>query len=151
MSNVLEFYRFASPRGTPLKQFASWTTSSTTTMTISPPATQAYFIKTIDFLINKSTDFGANSVSIIHSSDTFGGIESATLSFSSVDNLIAGFAPGTVKELGCLIKGHVVFDVPALLKSSVSQTIVVSYGGSGLTGGELHIVASGWGILEADL
>lgn len=148
---VLDFYRHASPRGIPLKQFIQWTTSSTTTMTVSPPATLAYFVKSIGFLINKTADFGANSLNIIHSSDAFGGVESTTLSFADVDALIAGSSAGTPKEIGCQIKSHIVFDVPILLLFSTSQTLTISYSGSGLTGGQLNIVASGWSILEADL
>ena len=149
---VIDFYRYASPRGIPLKQVVTWTTSSTTSMVVSPDANQVYFVKSIAFLIEKTADLGANQLRIIHSSDTFGGVESTTIAFTSIDNLIAGFSPGTAKEVGCDIKGHIVFDVPLLMKASTSQTLTVSYSGSGLTAGNIYICASGWYITpESDL
>lgn len=148
---VLDFYRYSSPRGIPLKQFAKWTTSSATTMTVSPDTNQIYFVKSIAFLIDKDADLGANSLNITHSSDTFGGVESTTLSYSSIDHLIAGFSPGTPKEIGCRIKGHIVFDIPIILPATGSKTLTISHTGA-LAAGEIHIVASGWYIFpEGDL
>lgn len=151
MTGVLDFYRNASPRGIPIKKFATWTNASVPSMVFTPGASQAYFIKSLGFVLDKLTDFGSNTLSVIHSSDVFGGVESTSLSFSSVDNLIAGFSPGTPKELSCQIKGHIVFEVPILLKNSLSQTLTVSFSGSGLTSGGLYIGGSGWYIPEADL
>lgn len=150
VSCAIDFYRASSGRGIPLKQRSEWTTGSTTTMTVSPNANQIYFVKYVSFLISKDADLGANQIRITHSSDTFGGVESTIISFTSIDNLIAGFSPGTAKEIGCEIKGHVVFDVPVILHQSTSDTLTVSYTGAGLTAGQINIAASGWYILAAD-
>lgn len=148
---VLNFYQYSSPRGFPLKQLGEWTTSSTSSVVIAPPTNQIYFVKSISFLLDNTTDFGSHILSITHSTDTFGGVESTSLSYSSVNSLISGFSPGTTKTMGCQIKGHIVFDVPMFFQNSTSESLTISFSGSGLSAGQLDFVASGWWINSADL
>lgn len=146
---VLDFYRFSSPRGVPFKQFSQWTTSSTSPITITPSLSHVTFVKYISFLIDKEADLGSFAIEITHNNDTFGGVESNTISYSSIDNLIAGFAPGTTKEIGCNIKGHITWDIPLLVEDTDTDIVTISYTGSGLAGGQINIVASGWDITPA--
>lgn len=151
MSSILDFYRYDSPRGIPVKKVASWTTSSTTSLVITPISGKIFFVKSLAFLIDCTTDFGAGTLSIIHSNHTFAGAESTTLSFSNVDNLIASFSPGTVQQLDAYVKGHMVFEVPVYLDAASSHTLTTSFSLSGLSAGQLDIIASGWYIASTDL
>jgi len=152
-TGALDYYRFASPRGIPLKQLVEWTTSAATDMVISPGTDDVYFVKSISFLIDQDADLGANSITITHNNDTFGGTESTTLTYTDVDELIAAFAPCSTTVLDCRIKGHIIFDVPVRLDDADGDTLTIAYsGGGGISAGQINIAASGWYIDDdADL
>jgi hypothetical protein len=148
---ILDFYRYASPRGIPIKQLGEWTTAATPTITVSPDTNNVYFVKSIGVLISSDADLGSSTLRITHSSDAFGGTESTTLSYSNVDELISAFAPNTATSLSCNLKGHIVFDIPA--KLSGSQTLTITKTGSvGIAAGQIDFSIAGWYITNsADL
>lgn len=148
---VIDFYRYSVPRGTNVKQRAEWTTSSSSSVVITAATAKIYFIQGIEFFLSPDADLGANHISIIHSSDTFGGVNSSTIIIGSVEALLASFAPATESIVACNYFGTFIFDVPVRLDATETLTVLYSGGAGGITAGHIKFGFSGWNILASDL
>lgn len=148
---ILDFYRFAVPRGLNVKQKSEWTTSSSTSSVITAASGRIYFIQGIEFFVSSTADLGGNTLNIIHSSNVFGGVGSSTIPISSIGQLISSFAPATEAIVACNYFGTFIFDVPVRLNATESLTISHSGGTGGIFAGHIKFGYSGWHIATGEL
>lgn len=149
--SILDFYRFAVPRGYNLKHQAAWTTSSSSSAVLTAAAGRVYFVQGMEMFLSMDASLGANTITITHSADTFGGVNSTTFTISSVRQLIASFAPATETFVACNYFGMFLFDVPVLLDPSETLTVAHSGGTGGISAGHIKFGFSGWHIPVGDL
>lgn len=143
---ILDFYRFAVPRGINIKQKAEWTTSSSANVVITAATGRIYFIQGIEFFIDDPTSLGANTMTVTHSSAIFGGVGSSTITFASAEELVVSWCPGSEKSLADNQFGTLIFDVPVRLNATETLTIAHSGGTGGISVGHIKMGFTGWHI-----
>jgi len=148
---ILDFYRYTVPRGLNVKQIGVWDTTASANIVTTAASGRIYFVQGVEIFMHEDTDLGANNMTITHSADTFGGVKSTTITFSSVEDILAAFAPGTEKHLACNYFGFIMFDVPSFLDPTESLTIAHSGGAGGITAGHMKFGVTGWHIASGDL
>lgn len=148
---ILDFYRYSVPRGLNIKQKAEWTTTSSASVVITAATGRIYFIQGIEFYISSETDIGANSITITHSSDTFGGVKSTIITIPSIEDLVTMWGPATETTVSCNYFGAIIFEVPVRLDAAETLTVAHSAGAGGITSGKIGIGFTGWHIATADL
>lgn len=97
------------------------------------------------------TDLGSSAMRIIHSTDTFGGVKSTTITYSSVEAILAGFAPGSERIVASNFFGFILFEVPVRLDAGETLTISHSGGTGGITEGHMKFGLTGWHIPAGDV
>lgn len=148
---ILDFYRYTVPRGMNVKHRTEWTTTSSASLVITAATGRIYFIQGIEFYISPDASFGANSMTITHSADTFGGVKSTAITIASVEALACSWAPATENTVACNHFGTLVFDVPSRLDAAETLTIAYSGGAGGISFGHVKFGVTGWHIAAADL
>lgn len=148
---ILDFYRYSVPRGINIKQRAEWTTSASASVVITASTGMTYFIQGIEFFLDPASDLGSSAMTIAHSADTFGGVNSSTITISSINALVASWAPATENVVACNLFGTLVFDIPVILNATQTLTIAYSGGTSGITAGQVNFGITGWYIPTTSL
>lgn len=148
---ILDFYRYSVPRGLNVKLKGAWTTSSSTSSVVTAATGRVYFIQGIEFFVSCDADLGSESLDIVHSADTFGGVKNSTISIDSVEALITCWAPATEKTVASNYFGTVIFDVPVFLNAAETLTVSHSGGTGGISAGHIKFGFTGWWIDAGDL
>lgn len=148
---ILDFYRFAVPRGTNIKQKKEWTTSSSSSVVLTAASGKIYFVQGIEFFVSSTADISTNSITIAHSATAFAGVNSTTITIASIEALVASWAPATENVVATNYFGTFIFDVPVRLNATETLTVAYSGGTGGIVAGHIKFGFSGWYINTADL
>ena len=162
-TKVQQYYHYNMPREEYKTEHFLWDAVATAAITIAPTGDAAYFVDSIRFLVSDDFEM-TNTDTITIAIDAYGNIAPQTIvvtatatATDALQELIAIGNPEFYKFVNSTIHTEyhqivIKFKSPVYLRTSTTPTesITLTYAGTGITAGTMRIAYDAWKIAEED-